>query len=178
MKLETDRLILRPFLETDLPHMIEYATRPEFYQYLPIEDQTEETIRAFFDERMDDQKSRSATRYTFAVALKENDRIVGTIRLEVFNEKDREADIGYALDMTYEGNGLMSEAVHQVFNHAFEALSITKIWATVHRRNEKSWKLLVNSGMHRSDIPRIDTPTFDDLENQFDFVLSADAFNP
>ncbi|MBL4908189.1 MAG: GNAT family N-acetyltransferase [Sneathiella sp.] len=176
MKLETQRLVLRPLQKTDLPRMIDYATKPEFYQYLPIENQTEETIRTFFKERMKDQKNGSATRHTYAVALKQTDHIIGTIRLEIINKEKRIADIGYAMDLSYQGKGLMSEAVHQIVQHAFSTLGISTIWASVLKINVKSWKLLERIGMQRSAA----SPLKSDLseggrEDEYQYVLHCEG---
>ncbi|USG60474.1 GNAT family N-acetyltransferase [Sneathiella marina] len=149
MILETSRLRLRPFRETDYSDILAYGTDPNFYQYLPVEEQTEETLRLFFDERMADQEQQSKSRVTFAVALTTDDKILGTIRLGVFDEEKRFADIGYAMNLARQGNGYMTEAVQRVLQYSFLELGLLQIWATVDKDNSRSWKLMERLGMTR-----------------------------
>jgi RimJ/RimL family protein N-acetyltransferase len=62
--IETERLILRLFQRDDLPHMQRYATRPAFYRYLPIVEQTPESVAAFLEVRIAVQESPLGTRIT------------------------------------------------------------------------------------------------------------------
>jgi len=151
MILESQRLRLRPFRETDFPDILAYGLDPEFYRYLPIEEQTAETLRIFFDERMADQEQQSNERITFAVALNSDDKIIGTIRLGVFDKEERFADIGYAMDLAQQGRGYMTEAVKCVLHYCFLELRLVQIWATVDKDNSKSWKLMDRLGMRRFD---------------------------
>ncbi|MEX0583742.1 MAG: GNAT family N-acetyltransferase [Sneathiella sp.] len=150
MRLETERLVLRPFCDEDLPRIIKYGTKPEFYRYLPIDVKTEETIRTFMKERMRDQREKSKPRVTFAVAPKETDEIIGTVRLGVFDAENGLADIGYAMDLTFQGNGYMTEAVRRMIRFGFSDLYLAEIWATVDKENIKSWKLMERLGMERA----------------------------
>ncbi|MEH6527351.1 MAG: GNAT family N-acetyltransferase [Sneathiella sp.] len=176
MIIETERLRLRPFREADFPVITAYATDPVFYQYLPIEEQTEETLRIFFAERMADQEQKSKTRRTFAVALKADDRIFGTIRLGIFDEKERFADIGYAMDLARQGHGFMAEAVQRVLYYGFLELDMLQIWATVDKENSRSWKLMESLGMRRSSgLPLgLDFPS--GFEQDFAYSISKTEF--
>lgn len=151
MILETERLLLRPFLEKDFADILNYGTDPDFYRFLPIEEQTEDTLRVFFDERMADQKQGTKSRHTFAVALKSSDKIIGTVRIGIFDEKNRIADMGYAMDLRCQGSGFMTEAVIQLLRYCFHDLQLAMVWATVDKENSKSWRLLERVGMARTD---------------------------
>ncbi|PHQ70178.1 MAG: hypothetical protein COB93_06135 [Sneathiella sp.] len=176
MRLETERLTLRPLRDEDLPRIIEYGTKPEFYRYLPIETQTADTIRAFMKERMADQRAKSRTRVTFAVVPTETDEIIGTVRLGVFDEENGLADIGYAMDLTCQGEGYMTEAVRRMIAFGFIDLSLTVIWATVDKENTKSWKLLERLGLKRSLTPPDALRIVGGPENDYAYQISADNF--
>jgi len=177
MRLETERLILRPFRDDDLPRIIAYGTVPEFYRYLPIETQTEETIRTFMKERMADQRENSRTRVTFAIAPKETDGIIGTVRLGVFDDAEGLADIGYAMDLSCQGNGYMTEAVRKVMNFGFSELSLSAIWATVSKDNAKSWMLLERLGMTRVAVPPESLREVGGPENDYVYQTSSAKFS-
>lgn len=170
MKLETDRLVLRPFTQSDLAYILEYGTNPDFYRYLPIEQQTEETIRTFFKERMKGQTTAHSARTTWAVALKESDRIIGTIRLEILDPNESIADIGYAMDLKFGGQGYMLEAVKRALIFGFAEYNIKSVWAVIHPDNVKSQNLVVKTGFHKAPPPSL--PTLLSRSNHGDYFYT------
>jgi RimJ/RimL family protein N-acetyltransferase len=176
MVLESERLLLRPFLEKDLADILVYGTEPNFYKFLPIEEQTEETLRAFFDERMADQIDEVNSRFTFAVALKPSNQIIGTLRIGIFDEQNRIADLGYAMDLRRQGSGFMTEAVRRLLWYCFGELNLTMLWATVDKQNNKSWRLLERVGMVRSKDQPSELRVDPDPERNFVYQLSKSRY--
>lgn len=154
--IETDRLILRPFRQDDLPHIQRYATRSAFYRYITIEEQTPHTVAAFFEKRMAEQEVDDRTHRTFAVEFKDVGHIVGAVSFSVAKGDDRSGSLGYSLDSDYQGRGLMTEAVHAVLTYGFTTLGIHRIWATADVENTASWRLMERVGMQREGLLRHD----------------------
>jgi RimJ/RimL family protein N-acetyltransferase len=153
MEMETDRLILRPYRAADLADIQRYAVRPAFYRYLPIPAQTPETVAAFLDDRLADQKQECSD-HCLAIELKARRIVIGGIRLGLPDTANRQADLGFALDADHQGQGYMTEAVHRIFRFGFEELALHRIWATADVRNERSWRLLERCGMTREGLMR------------------------
>ena len=156
MELSTERLALRPLRESDLPQMQRYATRPEFYRYNPIEEQTAETVAAFLQQELEQQRNGDGGRHVFAVEPKDVGFIVGTLRIEVQDVKHGHGDLGYALDSDYQGQGYMSEAVRRVLSFGFDSFRLHRIWATCDVDNTPSWRLMERVGMTREGTLRED----------------------
>lgn len=154
--IETERLILRPFQRDDLPHMQRYATRPAFYRYLPIVEQTPESVAAFLEVRIAVQESPLGTNYTFATEFKDVGHIVGSVRVGESEAENGSGDLGFALDSDYQGRGLMTEAVQAMLHHGFTDMGLHRIWATAHVDNAPSWRLMERVGMQRERILRRD----------------------
>lgn len=154
MKLSTERLALRPLQEKDLPHMQRYATRPEFYRYNPIEEQTPESVALFLQEELDKQGLDG--RRVFALEPKDVGFIVGTVRIEIQDRSHWHGDLGYALDSDYQGRGYMSEAVNEILRFGFDALQLHRIWATCDIENAPSRRLMERVGMTKEGILRED----------------------
>ena len=128
IRIETDRLILRAWQESDLNDFFEYASVDGVGQrcgWLPHENREKswQILSMFLDEKK-----------TFALELKENHKVIGSIGLE-----SRDADIGldahllgreigYVLSKDYWGKGLMPEAVKAVIDHCFHELQFD--WLT------------------------------------------------
>ena len=128
IRIETQRLILRAWKETDLEDFYEYASVDGVGQrcgWLPHKDIEESRrILAMF---MEEKK-------TFALELKENGKVIGSIGLEA-RDVDLGIDgnlmgreIGYVLNKDYWGRGLMPEAVKAVIDFCFRELSFD--WLT------------------------------------------------
>ena len=126
--LTTERLVLRPWRESDLEDLYEYARVDGVGQmagWLPHENLEESrTVLGFF---IRDRK-------TFAIVLKENGKVIGSVGLE---ERDGEPEvpegsmgreIGYALSKDYWGRGLVPEAVQAVIGYCFTELAFD--WLT------------------------------------------------
>ena len=126
--METDRLILRAWQETDVEDFYEYARVDGVGQmagWLPHKDiQESRTVLGFF---IRDKK-------TFAIVLKETGKVIGSVGLE---ERDEESEvpkgsmgreIGYALSKDYWGRGLVPEAVKAVIEYCFKELAFD--WLT------------------------------------------------
>jgi len=81
----------------------------------------------------------------WAITLKDNSDLIGTICLWNFSNGNTVADIGYELHPDFQGKGYMSEALKIVLKYASETLSLTKIEAHTHPENIASKNLLLNN---------------------------------
>lgn len=119
--LETERLILRPWRESDLADFYEYASVPGVGEMAgwPHHTSIEESksILAHF----------LARENVFALVYKENNKVIGSLgfhpswtdSLEAYKDL-RISEIGYVLSKDYWGRGLMAEAVRKVIAYFFE----------------------------------------------------------
>lgn len=137
MMLETKRLILRPWEESDAEDLYRYASSPEVG---PI---------AGWPVHTSVENSRSIIRdilsapETYAVVLKEAGHAVGSISLMLgkagnIGILDTEGEIGYWIGAPFWGRGLVSEATREVMRHGFEDLNLVKLWCGYFDGNERS----------------------------------------
>lgn len=121
IQLETERLILRAFQQSDLS---------DFYEYASVDGVGE---KAGWKHHENIEESQSILNNfiqqdkTFAIVLKKNHKVIGSLGVEAygmedkltefFNYKGRE--IGYVLSKDYWGNGIMTEAVKAVITYLF-----------------------------------------------------------
>ena len=128
IRIETPRLILRPWQESDSADFYEYAKVDGVGQmagWMPHEsiDVSRMILRSFINHKK-----------TFALELKESGKVIGSLGLE---ERDENVDvmpgtmgreIGYVLSKDYWGRGLMPEAVKAVIDYCFTQLDFD--WLT------------------------------------------------
>jgi ribosomal-protein-alanine N-acetyltransferase len=84
----------------------------------------------------------------WAVALRENDLVIGT--LELTDDKRRKGlrtlELGYALSPSYWGRGLMSEAVRTALGYVFYVKDVQMVSAYCQPENVRSIQLLESCG--------------------------------
>jgi RimJ/RimL family protein N-acetyltransferase len=152
-QLETERLRLRGLELSDAPALFEVFSNAEVARYL--------SHPAF---RSVDEAAAMVTRnlgfaaegsgYTWALALKSNDRAIGTGGLFAFNEQCDRAEIGYILGRAHWGRGLMHEALTALIDHAFGAMELRRLEADVDPRNAASLRSLERLGFQREGLLR------------------------
>ena len=145
MQLETKRLILRPWCEADAEALYEYAKNPAVG---PVAGWPPHTSVENSREIIRDVLSASEV---YAVCLKEDDRVVGSIGLTVGKDSnldlpDTEGEIGYWIGVPFWGQGLIPEAVLRLQRRGFEDLKLAKIWCGYFDWNEKSKLVQENCG--------------------------------
>ena len=146
MRLETDRLILRSWYDSDAKELYKYAQNPQVGPVAgwPPHQSVEESLEII----------RTVFSYpeTYAVVLKETGKPIGCIGLKTGNatdltERDDECELGYWLGVPYWGQGLMTEAAKEMVRHAFEDCGMMKVWVGYYDGNNRS---IARSGYRRS----------------------------
>ena len=124
----TERLILRPWQESDAESLYKYARDPEigpiagWPPHTSVEDSLN-VIRTVF-----------SAPETYAVVLKETGEPVGSAGimdgegLHSAQMQAGEAEIGYWIGRPFWGQGLIPEAVRRLLQRCFEDLGMTAVW--------------------------------------------------
>lgn len=121
IRIETERLILRPWRESDLE---------DLYAYAHIEG-VGEMAGWSHHKSLDESKSILDMfirhKKTFALELKESGHVIGSLGLEELDPDPVEGkrygrEIGYVLSKEYWGRGLMPESVKAVIDYCFHTL--------------------------------------------------------
>lgn len=145
MTLETERLILRPWSDSDAEDLYEYAKNQKVGPVAgwPVHTSVENSLEII--------KSVLAVPETYAVCLKEDNRAIGSIGLMIGEKSnleiaDDEAEIGYWIGVPFWGQGLIAEAVRELMRYAFEDLNMKKVWCGYFDGNEKSKRVKEKCG--------------------------------
>lgn len=145
MRLETERLILRPWNEEDAGDLYAYAKDP---QVGPIAGWPPHTS---VENSLEIIKDVLSAKETYAVVLKEEDKVVGSIGLMTGSASnldipDEEGEIGYWIGVPFWGRGLIPEAAGEMLRHGFEDLHLEKIWCGYFEGNTKSKRVQEKCG--------------------------------
>lgn len=145
--IDTQRLKLRPIELKDAEDMFDYASQGEFLKYVPFKpheslEETKKVIEEVFLTKKDKRMPE-----TWAIVLKENGKMIGTIDFNHLNKRTNEADVGYVLHQDYYNQGLMTEALKAVIEFGFRFFGLNKIYARCHPLNFASSKVMAKAGM-------------------------------
>ena len=134
MVLETERLLLRPWDETDAEECYRYAKDPLVG---PIAGWPPHTSAEHSR-----QVIRDALRApeTYAIVLKETGLPIGSIGLHRNDlaEGDDEMELGYWIGVPHWGCGYAPEAARALLRHAFEELKLARVWCGYYEGNARS----------------------------------------
>jgi RimJ/RimL family protein N-acetyltransferase len=147
--LETERLLLRQFNDSDLDAFLAYRNDPEVarYQGWDIPYPREKAIE--FIERMQTASPIQSKWLQFAIELKSTQGIIGDVAFFIMRNDERQALIGYSLARPCWGNGYAQEAVSRLLTFLFDELNLHRIVAECDVENHSSWKLLEKLGFRR-----------------------------
>jgi len=90
----------------------------------------------------------------WAIALKNEPRLIGTITFWKIEKEHYRAEIGYALHTQFQGRGLMQEAMTVVLDYGFNAMKLHSVEANVNPNNIRSILLLEKNGFAREAYHR------------------------
>ncbi len=155
--LETPRLILREFEESDFAAVHEYGSLLEVVRYEPWGPNTEEDTREFILRAMLAQAATPRTSFEFAVTLRDSGRLIGGcgIRPTYGDRYDKQdADFGYTLRRDEWGKGYGTEVARALVRFGFEKLERHRIWATCNVENLASARVLEKAGLQLEGVMR------------------------
>ena len=165
MMLETDRLILRAWRESDAEDLYRYAKDPligpiaGWTPHKSVEDSLE-IIRTVFSEPE-----------TYAIILKDTGECVGSAGIMSPGKGsapmgDNEAEIGYWIGVPYWGQGLVPEAVRRLLKRCFEELGCQAVWCGCYEGNNKSRRVMEKCGFTYHHTERDKTSPLGDLRTE------------
>lgn len=124
-EIETKRLLLRAFRQSDLDDFFEYAKVKGVGEMAGWHHhENKQKSQEILDRFIADDK-------TFAICLKDSGKVIGSLGIEPYNLEDKLTEfdgyvgrgIGYVLSKDYWGKGIMAEAVKAVINYLFNDLN-------------------------------------------------------
>ncbi len=116
---ETERLILRPFLEGDLEDLYEYASVPEIAEMAGWK----------HHESMEDSEiilnMLMRAKNVYAIVLKEEAKVIGSLGL--MHNGDG-IELGHVLNVNYWGRGIEKEAFAEIIDYCFNELGVEEVY--------------------------------------------------
>ena len=135
--LETSRLILRRWEESDAESLYEYAKDPDIGPIAgwPPHKSIEESLGII--------RNVFCGEEAYAICLKKDNKAIGAIELKLnghtdMTDRDDECELGYWIGKPFWGQGIIPEAAEEMIRHGFEDLEMRAIWCGYYDGNVKS----------------------------------------
>ncbi|OGV45260.1 MAG: hypothetical protein A2X46_14750 [Lentisphaerae bacterium GWF2_57_35] len=138
------RVYLREHTMADCRPYCEWQTDPEVMKFADKPVQSKEEALAGLVESVAQQADGERRKYFMAVVLKGSDEMIGDVGI-TRNERGF-GDMGWFLRRAYWGKGYATEAVLLLIQYAAERLNLKKIFASCHRANKASERIMIKCG--------------------------------
>ena len=145
--LETNRLLLRPYLPEDWRAVHVYASIPEFSQFDVWGPNSIDDTKEFIAECIKKAEARPILRYELAIVLRESNILVGGCTLKRPSAGSETAALGFAVNPSFQCNGYATEAASALIRFALEELAIRAVFAECDTRNIASRRVMEKAGM-------------------------------
>ena len=137
MRLETERLLLRPYVEEDLDGFYACVSDPEVVRYEPYRPMSRDEARQALESRLGNEDF-------WALERKADGTYVGNLYL---GRRDFQSmELGYVLARGHWGRGYAWEGCQALMKAAFRQ-GAHRIYAECDPQNQASWRLLERLGM-------------------------------
>ncbi len=150
LTIETERLILRQYRETDLPeyHRL-MSDRENMYFLSDIVTDTLEESRESLTQAIELNSQGKVSR--FCVALKNNDKLIGGIGYDVTDTSPvgKTVHMGWFIMPEYQNKGYITEAAKRILRYAFEDDNCVRVTTGCYKDNIPTQKVMEKVGFRK-----------------------------
>lgn len=145
--LETERLILRRYKESDIDAIYEIITDERLTKFIKFPNLTKgeelECIKSWIKEDDESKYER------WVIEKKEDGAIVGTISVNIIVKKHNYCNVGYTIRYAYWGNGYAAEALQVVSDYLLNNRDYYLVECSCNELNVQSSKVLLKAGFKK-----------------------------
>lgn len=148
--IETERMVLRQFRESDAEDVFEYLHQPAVHCFYNMKLDSLEDAKV-------EMKKRAQNDLYLAIVLKESNKVIGEL-FSFAEGTDPESEVMdnyspcWMLNLAYSGKGYAYEAAHTYFDYLFNERGARRIYAYTEDTNLPSQHLCERLGMRREGL--------------------------
>jgi [ribosomal protein S5]-alanine N-acetyltransferase len=148
-----ERIYLRPLEKSDAATLEEYINDPEVTRTLCVHRPMNLERELEFVERV----AKAETDVVLGIAVKTDDKIIGTTGLHRLDFKDRKAEMGISIGAKEEWNkGYGTEAVRLMVRYGFLTLNLNRIYLRAIEHNARAIRVYESVGFRKEGLLRQD----------------------
>ncbi|MBK7789413.1 MAG: GNAT family N-acetyltransferase [Saprospiraceae bacterium] len=144
----TERLILRELMDSDAADLFAIRSSEEVNRYIerPAYQDISELENYIVTQK---EKSEIGEWVILGIVLKQTSVLVGSICLFSFSEDRTSCELGYELHPSYQGRGLMVEAMETLLNYLSKSSTLQNLQAVINPENKASLHLAFKLGFKK-----------------------------
>ena len=144
--IETERLILRRYKESDINMQYEILTDDRLSTYIKFPNLTKDEELECIKEWI---KNADESKYEkWVITLKKNNKPLGNISVNKIEKKNNYCNVGYVIMYDYWGNGYASEALKAVSDYLLES-GYYLVECSCNELNKQSSKVMEKAGFKK-----------------------------
>jgi aminoglycoside 6'-N-acetyltransferase len=149
LPLRTERLVLRPFIDSDAPALAAYRNDPDVARFQSWERCSLAEAKAIITEYKHKSFGTPGEWIQAAIALRATNQLVGDVAMKLQHRDARQAIVGFTIARSHQRRGYAREILSGVFRYFFDQLGLHRVSADCDPRNTASWSLMESLGMRR-----------------------------
>jgi len=148
MKLETERLALRPININDKVEIFAYRSDQKTNKYQSWIPKTIGDVETFIKKNAE-QINEPETWFQFLIIEKNSQKVVGDLGVHFWDKENKQVEIGCTLNKNYQKKGYATESVRKVVDYLFTELNKHRIITSIDPNNESSIRLVERIGFRK-----------------------------
>ncbi len=146
-----ERIYLRPLERSDVPLLRTWFNHPHVTEHLAMR----APVNLDFEDEFLAALARDRQRVVLGIALKDGDRLIGTVGLEDIDPVNRHAQFGIAIGVEAEwGKGYGTEATRLITRYAFRHLNLHRVFLHAYETNVRGLRAYEKAGFRREGVLR------------------------
>ena len=155
LKIQTDRLILRPFKLNDASSLNNITNQPYILKWMPDWNMSIESTKKLIQYYISKYPLSNKENARIMLAIELDGKLIGMVGIGNKEEVDNEIEIAYFISEDYSGNGYISEAVKALSKWSFESFKLDYLIAIVETDNYPSQRVIEKCGFQKIDTRMI-----------------------
>jgi aminoglycoside 6'-N-acetyltransferase len=152
LRIETDRLILRPMQLTDVGDLLEYQSNPEIIRYIPWPTRSMDQVKAAAEKTISTGKFTLQEDNDYIVLVwevKSSGKVIGQSNMGLVSKENKASNIGWVTHQDFHRQGYAFEATKALLTYAFANFDLHRVIADIDTRVPESAALAEKLGMRR-----------------------------
>lgn len=149
MRIETERLVIRPYKQEDLEECFKLMQNKELFKYLDMDVMSYDDYKNLFNWLIASYEVGfdKDFKYSFNIVLKESGAHIGWCGIGGVAFEHKKKEIFYLIGRDYWGKGYAKEATVALLNYGFTVMGVKEIVGICKPENTASKKVLENMGL-------------------------------
>lgn len=178
MRLETERLVIRPYVQEDLMDCFNLMQDKELFDYLDMDVMSFEDYKGLFNWLIDSygEGFDADFKYSFNIILKESGKHIGWIGIGRLDYDIKQKEIYYLIGREHQGKGYAKEASAAILDYGFNEMGLKEVVGLFNPQNIASKKVIENLGLKFDYIVSGLPEEFDYYNNEPHYSITKEEY--